>query len=181
MKTTKLILACSLFLFAFTSINANSLGDEKNKISKTDLTFTETKPEPIILNELSRKAKTIEFNNEELYWLDDNYYTKKENKYLRILPPAGLQVKKVPNNYERIIRNGQVVYFANGIFYSKNLSKKGFVIVEGPIGVQISKLPESSTKAKFNNRDCYVYYNTVYKKNSSRSRELYSLIGYIED
>lgn len=181
MKTTKnLSLYIILGFSALLSFSFSNGGGDK-KILKSEIHYLEGAPTPNVLNELPRKTKTIEFNNKELYFYNEIYYQKLDDKYQQTIPPIGLSVKNVPDNYERIIKNGQIIYFVNGSFYSKNPTGKYFVVSTGIVGVQITNLPEQSVKAKLNGRDCYIYFNTVFKKTSSRSRDLYSFVGYIAD
>lgn len=176
-KTLNIFLI-GIFLMSVTELFAG--GIINGVVDKAKVTFTQGAQKNIVLNSIPRKTKSFEFNDIEYFCHQGNFFLLDNEKYLLVEPPRGLKVKELCEGYERIIRGGAVVYYHNGNFYYQKPKTKGFSIVNGPIGAQITKIPENSVKAIINGEEYFVYFNAVFKATPTRSRDIYTLAGYIK-
>ncbi|MBI9067486.1 MAG: hypothetical protein JEZ09_09360 [Salinivirgaceae bacterium] len=149
-------------------------------IEKSKVSYINGSPKQMILTSIPRKTKSYNFEGREFFCHQGNFFMLEDKKYIQIFPPSGLEVKEM-TDYERIIKGGQVVYFLNGIFYYKKPKQKEFIVTYGPIGSQIYKLPKNAEKVKIEGEEFYAYYKAVFKATPTRSRDMYTLVGYIGD
>lgn len=179
-----ILLTFSISVFAFTSPNNSgtisgkgNLPNEK-KISKASISFINEETTIKSLNKIPRKSESFELNEKEYHFYNGMYYALNGEVYENVEAPIGVEVKKLPEDYQRIIMSGRIYYYSTGVFYMPK-GKKAFVTSYGPKGGQVSKLPEGTQKVKIDGREYYLYHNTVFKKGSSRTRNFYELFGYV--
>ncbi len=129
------------------------------------------------LKKLPKGVYKTKHNNVLYYFADGKFYTWADTVYLSVLPPVGIFVKKLPVNYQRIIKGRNIYYYASGIYYSP--LKKGFEVTYAQAGVEINNLNHEASQIKINNTNYYLVYNTIYKKESTRSRDYYVVVGCV--
>ena len=167
-------------LFSLVVTQTFALDIEKGKFDKSQVKFTQGEQKEVVLNSIPRKTKSFKLNDTEYFCHQGNFFIEKDEKYILVEPPIGLKVKNLCEGYERIIRGGAVVYYVNGNFYYQKPKSKGFTIVHGPIGAQVSEIPKNSVKATIKGQEYFIYFNTIFKATPTRTRDLYTLTGYIE-
>ena len=166
--------------FFLSAAMANAGKFDKGIIEKSKVTYINGESKPVVLTSIPRKTKSYDFNGAEFFCHEGNFFQIEDEKYVQVCPPNGLIVKEI-SDYERIIRGGQVVYFANGIFYYQKPKHKEFTVTNGLIGAQVCKLPKNAVKVKIDGESFYAHYNAVYKATPTRSRDMYTLVGYINE
>ncbi len=152
----------------------------KKKFAKSSISYVKEKPEAKFISKISRKAESVELNEQEYRLYNGLFYKLNEDVYEIVKAPIGADVKELPDDYQRIIMSGRVYYYTTGVFYVPQ-GKKAFSIVYGPIGGQISKLPEEAQPIKIAGRDYYLYHDAIFKKGASRTRKYYELFGYVDE